>query len=91
MIYIKRMNIVNFVNFVRGEDPRNQGTELYDTFREQVALCRRYDMPYTFLFQYDAMVKPAFVELLLEYPDPNCEIGVWIEMAQEQVEKCGLE
>ena len=85
-----KKNIVNIINFVRAEDPRNTQEELYDTYKRQVQLCRQYPMPYTFLLQYDALVRPEYVALLLQDPDPHCEVGIWIEMAQEQVEKCGL-
>ena len=74
-------NIINIVNFVRAEDFRNTQEELYDTFRCQVELCRQYPMPYTFLLLYDALVRPEYVALLQENPDPRCEVGVWIEMA----------
>lgn len=83
-------NIINIVNFVRAEDFRNTQEELYDTFQCQVELCRQYPMPYTFLLLYDALVRPEYVALLQENPDPRCEVGVWIEMAQMQVEKCGM-
>lgn len=85
-----KKNIINIVNFVRAEDYRNTQEELYDTFKQQVELCRQYPMPYTFLLQYDALIHPEYVALLLENPDSNCEVGVWFEMAQEQVEKCGI-
>lgn len=88
---MNKQKIINIINFVRGEDPRNTQEELYDTFKKQVELCRSYPMPYTFLFQYDAMVKPEYAALVKENPDPNCELGVWIELAQEQVEKCDIE
>lgn len=87
---VKDKKIVNIINFVRGEDPREKQEELYSTFKKQVELCRSYSMPYTFLMQYDAFVKPEYVELLTEKKDANMEIGVWIEMAQEQVEKVGI-
>ena len=85
-----KKNIINIVNFVRAEDYRNTQEELYDTFKRQVELCRQYPLPYTFLLQYDALIHPEYVALLLENPDSNCEVGVWFEMAQEQVEKCGI-
>ena len=82
--------IVNIINFVRAEDPRVEQSVLYGTFKNQVELCRSYPLPYTFLMQYDAFVRPEYVELLTNNPDPNMEIGVWIELAQEQVEKVGI-
>ena len=87
---MKSKKIVNIINFVRAEDPRVEQDVLYNTFKNQVELCKSYPMPYTFLMQYDAMVRPEYAELLLNNDDPNMEVGVWIEMAQEQVEKVGL-
>jgi len=82
--------IVNIINFVRAEDPRVEQSVLYGTFKNQVELCKSYPMPYTFLMQYDAFVRPEYVELLTNEKDPNMEVGVWIELAQEQVEKVGI-
>ena len=82
--------IVNIINFVRAEDPRVEQSILYGTFKNQVDLCRSYPMPYTFLMQYDAFVRPEYVRLLTEKKDPNMEIGVWVELAQEQVERVGI-
>lgn len=83
--------VANIINFIRGEDPRVEQKVLYDTFVNQLELCKKYPMPYTFLMQYDAMVRPEYAKLLLENNDPNMEVGVWIELAREQIEKVGLE
>lgn len=88
---MNRKKVVNIVNFIRGEDPRVEQQVLYDTFKNQVELCKKYPMPYTFLMQYDAMVRPEYAKLLIENDDPNMEIGIWIEMAQEQVERVGIQ
>lgn len=82
--------VVNIINFVRAEDPRVEQSILYGTFKNQVELCKKYPMPYTFLMQYDAFVRPEYVKLLTEEKDPNMEIGVWVELAKEQVEKVGI-
>lgn len=67
--------IVNIINFVRAEDPRVEQSILYGTFQKQVDLCRSYPMPYTFLMQYDAFVKPEYVRLLTE--KKGSEYGNW--------------
>ena len=82
--------VANIINFIRGEDPRVEQKVLYDTFVKQLELCKKYPMPYTFLMQYDAMVRPEYAKLLLDNTDPNMEVGVWIELAREQIEKVGL-
>lgn len=83
--------IANIINFIRGEDPRVEQNILYDTFVKQLELCKKYPMPYTFLMQYDAFVRPEYAKLLLDNTDENMEVGVWIELAREQIEKVGLE
>ena len=88
---MKSKKIVNIVNFVRAEDPRVQQKELFDTFVNEVELCKKYTMPYTFLMQYDALARNEYVNVLKSNTDKNMEIGIWIEMAQEQVEKVGIE
>ena len=82
--------VVNIINFIRGEDPRPGQQMLFDTFVKEVELCKSYPMPYTFLMQYDALARPEYVKVLKDNTDSNMEIGVWIEMAQEQVEKLGI-
>ena len=82
--------IVNIMNFVRAEDPRKSHEQLFGTFINEIELCRSYAMPYTFMLQYDAIVRPGYVEALKNNNDPNMEVGVWFEMAQEQVEKLGI-
>lgn len=86
---MERKNVINIINFIRGNDPRENQEELLDTFRRQIDMCKDFGMPCTFLLQYDAIVKPEYTSLLLE-ADEKTEVGVWIEMAREQVEKVGI-
>ncbi len=88
---MKTKKVINIINFIRAEDPRVEQQMLYDTFKNQIELCREYPMPYTFLMQYDAIARPEYVKLLKDNEDDkNMEIGVWIELAREQIEKVGL-
>lgn len=83
--------IVNIMNFVRAGDHRITYEELFGTFIKEIELCRNYSMPYTFMLQYDAIANHEYVEAIINNSDdPNMEVGVWFEMAQEQVEKAGL-
>ena len=86
---MEKKNVINIINFVRGNDHRETPEELLDTFRRQVEMCADYGMPCTFLMQYDAFVKPEYAELLTD-ADEKTEVGVWIEMAKPLVEKCGI-
>ena len=68
--------IVNIVNFIRSEDWREDPKELNQTFLNQLELCKKYPMPYTFLMLYDAILKPEYVNPLLENTAPNMEVGL---------------
>lgn len=82
--------IITIVNFVRSADPREDPDRLFDTFCRQVQQGAEVGLPHTFLLQYDALAKPRYVAALADTPCSVREVGVWIEMAKEQVERCGL-
>ena len=44
--------IINIVNFIRGEDWRENSEELHQTFINELELCWKYPMPHTFLMLY---------------------------------------
>lgn len=81
--------IVNIVNFLRGYEPRTP-TDMFESVRHQIELSHRLKLPKTFLLQYDAMVQPAFIDLLKTAPENN-EIGCWLEMNQALIEAAGLQ
>jgi len=82
--------IVNIVNFVRGVEPRLE-VDLLKPVVEQLALLEKYDLPGTFLLQYDAMIQPRFAALFKEELDERDELGGWFEVVQPMVEAAGLE
>ena len=84
-----KRQIVNIVNFIRACEPRCE-TNLLMPVIEQIRLLKEYDLPGTFLVQYDAMIKEQFRSLLKSL-DSRCEIGAWFEMNQPLIEKAGLE
>jgi len=81
--------IVNIINFIRGVEPRAQ-IDLVEPVRRQIQLAHKHKLPTTFLIQYDALVTPAFVDLLKSELNPNDEVGAWLEVVQPQVEAAGL-
>lgn len=81
--------IMNIVNFVRGIEPRWE-KDLYTPLVEQIKCNKKYNIPNTFLLQYDAMCRQDFRELFLEERDENMELGVWFENCRELVETVGL-
>lgn len=82
--------IVNIINFIRGVEPRNEELNLFEPVANQVRLLKKYDLPGTFLIQYDAMLMEEYVNLLKYEMDEKCEIGGWLEIVQPLVEKAGL-
>ncbi len=81
--------IVNIINFIRAVEPRLE-MDLFTPVKKQIELVKKYDLPATFLLQYDAFFQGGFVELLKKELPKNCEVGVWLEIVQPLVEKAGL-
>lgn len=81
--------IMNIVNFVRGIEPRCE-MDLYTPVAEQIKYNKKYDIPNTFLLQYDAMRRQDFRDLFLRERDDNMELGVWFENCRELIEAIGL-
>lgn len=81
--------IVNFIQFVRGVEPRDPELDLFEPVREQIAILRKYGFRGTLLLQYDAMIQPEFQQIAKEAADCE-EIGLWLEAVQPLVEAVGL-
>jgi hypothetical protein len=81
--------IVNIVNFIRGNEPRDPGLDLLEPVVHQLRLLREHRLAGTFLLQYDALMKPEFTQLLKDQPG-DIEIGGWFEVVRPLVEKAGL-
>ena len=86
---MKKRQIVNFVNFIRGCEPRCE-MDLITPVKEQINLLKKYDFKGTFLLQYDALINPEFTDMLLALSKDQFEIGVWFETVQQLVEKAGI-
>ncbi|MBE6592573.1 MAG: hypothetical protein E7642_01110 [Ruminococcaceae bacterium] len=84
-------NVVNIINFIRAIEPRpNRNIDMQLPMREQIRLMKENCLTGTFLLQYDAMISPDFASLIDEAAE-FCEIGLWLEVVQPQVEAVGLE
>jgi hypothetical protein len=57
---------------------------------EQVKQLKQYELPGTFLLQYDALINPDYQELLKNETVVGSEIGAWWEITQPHVEAAGL-
>ncbi|MEP7144712.1 MAG: hypothetical protein ABI707_17650 [Ferruginibacter sp.] len=85
--------IVNIVNFIRLLEPRDAAITrdvLYQTVVRQVEIMKQYNLPGTFLLQYDALMDPRYQQLLASLPKKSFEIGAWWELPQPLIEKAGL-
>lgn len=85
--------VVNIINFIRQSEPRVEAiTEdvLYNTVVQQCRLLAKYDMPGTFLLQYDALINPKYQSLLKDSVGKKIEVGAWWEITQPHVEAAGL-
>jgi len=87
--------IVNIINFIRQVEPRYDGAfpdeYLYQTVVNQIAQLNEYQLPGTFLLQYDALINPLYQTLLKENLSSGSEVGAWWEITQPHVEAAGLE
>ena len=66
--------IVNFMNFIRGSEPRLP-MDLLGTTKEQLALTKKYGYKTTYLLQYDAFVKKEYQDLFCP-ENPQIEVGL---------------
>lgn len=86
--------IVNIVNFIRQTEPRDPAITdqvLFETVAEQVKLLRSHSLRGTFLLQYDALINPAYRELLNGEMERGSEVGAWWEITEPHVKAAGLE
>lgn len=85
--------IVNIINFIRECEPRSKeitNDVLYETVYNQVKQLSQYDLPGTFLLQYDALIIPRYQKLLKNEMVRGSEVGAWWEITQPHVEAAGL-
>ena len=80
--------IVTPMNFIRGSEPRLY-MDLLGTTKAQLALTQKYGLKTTYLLQYDAFVKAEYQALFCP-ENPLIEVGLWLELCQELIEKVGL-
>lgn len=86
---MEKRQIVNIINFIRAVEPR-EPVDMLLPVKKQIQLMKEYNLRGTFLVQYDALIDPAFTDLLKELDPTQFEIGVWFEIVQPMVERIGL-
>ena len=84
---MKKRQIVNIINFLRGCEPRFE-VDLVKPMKEQLKLLKRYRLQGTFLLQHNALT-PVFVEPL-KTAAGYAEAGGWFEMCQSLAEEAGV-
>ena len=86
-------HIVNFVNFVRDIEPRDEAITpqvLYETVKHEADALHQYGFKGTWLLQYDALIDPRYHDLMTSELAHGCEVGGWWEITQPHVEAAGL-
>ena len=84
-----KRQIVNFINFIRGNEPRFE-IDLFETVKGHIDLLTKYGFKGTFLLQYDALINPEYTDMLKALPSDQFEIGVWFEIPQPLVENSNV-
>ena len=85
----KAVRCINVVNFMRGVEPRFE-TDLLLPVQKQMEIIKQHKLPATWLFQYDALVDPKFVDYLKANMPKDHEVGVWFEMNQKHCDAAGV-
>ncbi|MBE6768586.1 MAG: hypothetical protein E7549_06710 [Ruminococcaceae bacterium] len=86
---MKKRQIVNIVNFLRGVEPRME-RDLLTPLKEQIRLMQQHRLRGTFLLQYDALLDPAYTDLLRTLDPAQFEFGVWHEIVEPQAKACNI-
>ncbi|MBO4589794.1 MAG: hypothetical protein J5698_02340 [Bacteroidaceae bacterium] len=85
--------IVNFVNFVRQTEPRDErftDEYLFLTTANELQQLDDYGFRGTFLLQYDALVNPAYQQLMKHALEKGHEVGAWWEITEPHVTDAGM-
>lgn len=82
-------SVLNFVNFIRGCEPRRP-KDLLLPVREELAADRKAGIKHTFLFQYDALLREDLVSAVRDGADENTELGLWLEIVRPLTERVGI-
>ena len=84
--------IVNFINFVRDIEPRDEEITqdvLYETTKAEADAIHKYGFRGTWLLQYDALIDSRYLTMMKEEIAHGCEVGGWWEITQPHVEAAG--
>ncbi len=82
--------IVTILNFIRGYEPRDPNINLLEPVVNQMRLAKEYNLPTTWLLQYEVMQNPSMMAVLNEGKALGHEYGIWFEFSQPLFEKAEL-
>lgn len=89
---MENTNFVNIINFIRALEPRHrEQPDLFEPVRGQMALAKEYNLPTTWLLQYDSLVEGPFVDFLKREMPEGHEVGIWFEVVRQNAEAAGIE
>ena len=86
---MNKRQVMNVITFIRGVEPRYE-FDLMESVKEQIALLKTHKLKATFLLQYDALINPAYSDLLRSLDPEQFEVGVWFEVVEPMVKKAGI-
>lgn len=84
-------NIMFFSRAITAPDLTNHPKNLdrFPCTENQLNLIKEYDVPFTYLLDYNSIIDKRFKEKLSECP--KAEIGAWFEIVKPMAEKLGIE
>lgn len=83
-------NVIHLINFIRACEPR-MPMDLFRPVRDEMEMAKEFDLPVTWLFQYDALTQGDFVEYVRKNMPPTHECGIWFEVVQANAEAAGVQ
>ncbi|EIQ01935.1 hypothetical protein OpiT1DRAFT_00512 [Opitutaceae bacterium TAV1] len=82
--------VINIVNFIRYDEPRDPRLDLLEPVVRQMQLLREAGLPCTWLLQFDALVAGPCIDFLKKHLPENHEVGLWFEINRMHCEAAGV-
>ncbi|XHR28371.1 MAG: hypothetical protein ACFUZC_20930 [Chthoniobacteraceae bacterium] len=87
---LPKRHIINIVNFIRYDDPREPQRDLLEPVARQMELLRLSGLPCTWLLQFDALVAGPYTDFLKANLPANHEVGLWFEINRMHCEAASV-
>lgn len=83
------------MNFVRGCEPRCEDAQkaeqmLFDTTVREYEIAKKFDIPCTFLIQYDALIDERYIDFFKSVSNDKVELGLWYEIPKQLLDSVSL-